>query len=77
MPRNATKKELEKFFAPTMVIAAENDVLFPGEEVIKRSKEIFQNVVKTELLNKCSHMFFHSKSDVEKVNTLIIDFIRD
>lgn len=74
MPRNATKKELENFLAPTLVIAAENDLLFPGQTVIKRAKEIFPNLIKAELLNKSPHLFFQSKEDVEKVNNVIEDF---
>ena len=77
MPRNATKKELENFLAPTLVIAAENDVLFPGETVIKRAKEIFPNLTKAKLLSKSPHLFFQSKKDVEKVNNLIEDFFID
>jgi len=77
MPRNATKKELENFLAPTLVIAAEKDVLFPGEKVIKRAKEIFGNLTKTEILNNSPHLFFQSKKDVEKVNNVIEGFFVD
>ncbi len=74
MPRNATKTELENFFAPTLVIAAENDILFPGEAVIERSNEIFPNITKADLLNKSPHLFFQRKTDMEKVNNLIANF---
>ena len=75
MPRNATEEELGEFTAPTLVIAAEKDVIFPGRAVIKRSKEIFSNSVKTELLDKSPHMFFQRESDVKKVNNLVANFI--
>ena len=74
MPKNATKKELKNYSSPTLVIAAENDVLFPGEAVISRSREIFPNLIKTELLKESPHLFFQKKTHVESVNNLIANF---
>ncbi|MFX0015959.1 MAG: alpha/beta hydrolase, partial [Candidatus Hermodarchaeota archaeon] len=50
MPRPAKKEELESFLAPTVIIASKNDILFPASKVIPRAKEIFPNLVYTEIL---------------------------
>ncbi len=55
MPRPATRRELAHFTSPTLVIAAENDVLFPGDRVIRRAREIFPNLVAAERLDGAAH----------------------
>lgn len=72
MPRPAAKKELEKFKAPTLVIAAENDTMFPGQEVITRAKDIFPNLVAAECISG-SH--FPSKKNVAFINNRIHRFL--
>ncbi len=50
MPRPALDNELESLKAPTMVIAAKNDILFPAARVIPRAKTIFPNLVYSEII---------------------------
>ena len=72
MPRPVTKEELVKFTAPTLVIAAENDVMFPGDAVKKRAIEIFTNLIDVECLLGGTH--YSTKSDLEYVNKRIMEF---
>jgi len=75
MPRPATKAELANFSAPTLVIAAEKDAMFPGEEVTKRAKELFTNLTVVECLKGGTH--YSSKSDLAYVNTRIAEFLAE
>ncbi|MHA2389103.1 MAG: alpha/beta fold hydrolase [Candidatus Hodarchaeales archaeon] len=50
MPRPAYDGELDDLKAPTLVMAAKNDILFPASRVIPRAKEIFPNLVYTEII---------------------------
>lgn len=73
MPRPATKKELERFKAPTLIIAAENDALFPGQKVIARAKDVFPNLVAAECLSGSCH--FPSKKDIVFINQRVYQFL--
>ncbi len=73
MPRPATRAELLNFTAPTLVIAAEKDAMFPGEAVTKRAKEIFSNLTVVECLKGGTH--YSSKPDLEYVNKRITKFL--
>ncbi|MHA2226468.1 MAG: alpha/beta fold hydrolase [Candidatus Hodarchaeales archaeon] len=50
MPRPAKTKELDKLTSPTVVLAAKNDILFPAAKVIPRAKDLFPNLVYSEIL---------------------------
>ncbi len=50
MPRPADYGELDNLQAPTLVVAAKNDILFPASRVIPRAKEVFPNLVYTEII---------------------------
>ncbi|MFX0077088.1 MAG: alpha/beta fold hydrolase, partial [Candidatus Hermodarchaeota archaeon] len=50
MPRPVTKAELKDYTAPTSIIAAKQDILFPGELVVRRAKEIIPNLVTAECI---------------------------
>ncbi len=73
MPRPSAKAELADFTAPTLVIAAEMDAMFPGEAVSERAKEIFSNLEVVECLKGGSH--YSSKPDLEYVNRRIAEFL--
>lgn len=73
MPRPATVAELANFTAPTLVIAAEQDAMFPGAAVAKRVKEIIPNLVGVECLKGGTH--YSSKTDLEYINRRIIQFL--
>lgn len=55
MPRNVRRKELTNFKAPTLVITAEKDGLFPAEAVIRRAREVFPNLVSAEVIAGATH----------------------
>ena len=71
MPSNISKKMIKNYVAPTLVLAAEKDCLFPGKGVLQQSKKIFRNV-KTYLLKERGHMSF--LTDSEKL--MICDFLK-
>lgn len=73
MPRPAAKAELANFTAPTLVIAAEKDAMFPGDAVVKRAKKIFSNLQVAECLTGETH--YSSKTALEYVNKRIIKFL--
>jgi pimeloyl-ACP methyl ester carboxylesterase len=55
MPRNVRREELTKFKAPTLVMAAEKDGLFPAEAVIRRAREVVPNLVAAEVIAGATH----------------------
>lgn len=54
IPQLATDKELQNLTMPALVIAAEDDMSFPGRELISRVKSVVPNV-ETELLEDTRH----------------------
>jgi pimeloyl-ACP methyl ester carboxylesterase len=75
MPRPVAKAELAEFTAPTLVIAAEKDVMFPGEAVTKRAIEIFSNLTVVECLKRGTH--YSTKPDLDYVNRRISEFLEE
>jgi pimeloyl-ACP methyl ester carboxylesterase len=55
MPRNVRRSELANFKAPTLVIAAEKDGLFPADKVVKRARGLFPNLVAAEVILGATH----------------------
>ncbi len=55
MPRNVRRKELACFQAPTLVIAAEKDSLFPADQVVRRAREVFPNLAAAEIIPGATH----------------------
>jgi 2-hydroxy-6-oxonona-2,4-dienedioate hydrolase len=55
VPVRATPQELRGFHAPTFVLAAENDLSFPGAALLARARELFPNLVQAELLEGARH----------------------
>ena len=70
MPSNVNGELMKKCSAPTLVMAAEKDCLFPGKGVIERAKDIIPNCT-TYLLEGRGHMNF--LTDEEK--KMIVDFL--
>lgn len=56
LPRLATEQELRGFHSPVLVFSSEHDLFFPGEEVVKRAKEIVPNLATAECLRGCRHV---------------------
>lgn len=70
MPSNVASKLMRQCKAPTLVMAAEKDCLFPAKGVLPRAIEIIENV-STYLLEGRGHM----NSLTENEKQLIIDFL--
>ena len=66
MPSNVDVALMKKCKAPTLVMAAEKDCLFPGEGVIKRAKEIIPNCT-TYLIKGRGHMNIMTDEEKEMI----------
>jgi pimeloyl-ACP methyl ester carboxylesterase len=55
MPRNVTRAELARFTSPVLVLAAEQDRLFPAKLVLARAPQVFQNLVAAEVIKDSPH----------------------
>lgn len=72
MPTNIQEKKLSGYRAPTLVIAAEKDCLFPAKKVLPRAKRIFINC-KTYELKGSGHMHVLPQD----IKNVIIDFLKN
>ena len=70
MPSNVDPSIMKKCIAPTLVMAGENDCLFPAKLVIPQAKAMIPNCT-TYLLQGRGHM--HHLTEAEKL--MIIDFL--
>lgn len=71
MPSNAKPADMKKCTAPTLVMAGENDCLFPADLVIPQAKKIIPNCT-TYLLQGRGHM--NKLTEVEKQK--IVEFLK-
>ncbi|MCR5167272.1 MAG: alpha/beta hydrolase [Oscillospiraceae bacterium] len=71
MPGNVSEKLIGQCTAPTLVMAAEKDCMFPAGRVIPRAEKIIKNCT-TYLLKDRGHMNF--LTDGEK--QMIVDFLK-
>ncbi|MEZ5059241.1 MAG: alpha/beta hydrolase [Saprospiraceae bacterium] len=51
-----SKQEAAKINTPMTLLAAKNDVMFPGEKMIKRTKKLFPTLKKSILLEDSKHV---------------------
>jgi pimeloyl-ACP methyl ester carboxylesterase len=72
MPSNVKSLDMKKCVAPTLVIAAEKDCLFPANKVIPRAMKIIPNCT-TYLLENKGHI--NALTDIEK--QMIINFFKN
>lgn len=56
IPKLLKPKDVENFKAPVYIIAAKNDIYFPGDKIAKRSKMLFSNLKEVHLLQASKHM---------------------
>ncbi|MEE1057679.1 MAG: alpha/beta hydrolase [Acutalibacteraceae bacterium] len=70
MPSNVSEKYMKNCLAPVLIMAAENDCLFPAKKVIPRAKQIIPNCT-TYLLESRGHMNNLTKDEKK----MIIDFL--
>lgn len=71
MPCDVSAEEMRKCKAPTLVMAAEKDCMFPAKGVLPRANEIIENCT-TYLLEERGHM--SSLTDEEK--QMIVEFLK-
>lgn len=62
MPRAVTATELRRFQAPSWVIAGEQDLMFPGEPVLRRARQTIDSLVQADCLVGAPHMFYTSST---------------
>lgn len=65
-----SQEEAKKIKKSIYIVAADNDLLFPGKRMIKRVKEIFPSLVEVLLLKNSKHV------PDQDGNKLIIEFIK-
>ena len=71
MPSNASAKLISRCKAPTLVMAAEKDCMFPAKRVIPRARNNIRNC-KTYLLKNRGHMHFLTEAEKK----MIVDFLK-
>jgi pimeloyl-ACP methyl ester carboxylesterase len=64
-------REAATIQTPITLIAAEQDIIFPGQKMIKRAKQIFPSLKYTLLLKNSKHV--QKSSDNKLISKLIID----
>ncbi|RDV39404.1 alpha/beta hydrolase [Bradymonadaceae bacterium TMQ3] len=55
VPALARVEELQRFNSPVFVLGADGDLSFPGEAVVARASELFQNLQKARVLEGSRH----------------------
>ncbi|WIG98744.1 alpha/beta hydrolase [Myxococcus sp. SDU36] len=55
VPALAKPEELERLKAPTLVMAGDGDVSFPGEKLLTRARVLFPTLAYQELIKDCHH----------------------
>lgn len=71
MPSNVAKKDMRRCKAPTLVMAAEKDCLFPAKGVLPRAKQIIENCT-TYLLENRGHMSYLTQDEKQ----MIVEFLK-
>ena len=65
------ESEAKKITKPLTIIGADNDLIFPGQKLLKRAKSIFPSLKKEWLLNDSKHV--QRKMDNQKIEHLILN----
>lgn len=73
IPKLLKKKDISDFNKPVYIVAAENDVYFPGEKIKERSKKLFNNLKEVHLLNDAKHM--PSKDTFKEIQSKIKEWV--
>jgi pimeloyl-ACP methyl ester carboxylesterase len=67
------ENEAKKITIPLTIIGADDDLIFPGEKLLKRAKSIFPSLKKEWLLNDSKHV--QRRVDNQKIEALILNSI--
>jgi pimeloyl-ACP methyl ester carboxylesterase len=65
-----SEAEAKGIKTPITLIAAKNDIMFPGEKMLKRTSKIFLSIKKTVLLENSKHV--QNKTDNLKIEEIIM-----
>lgn len=66
-----TKNEAAQIQTPITIIGAGDDIIFPGEKMIKRARKIFPSLKHTLLLNNSKHV--QNEKDNSTISALIMN----
>ncbi len=66
-------KAAQNIKTPITIFAAKNDIIFPGEKMIKRAKKIFPSLKRTILLENSKHV--QGRADNQKIEAMILEQI--
>lgn len=69
IPKLLKPNDVNHFTKPTYVMVADNDVYFPGEEVLKRSRVLFKGLKDTHILKNSNHM--PSKNSMKEMQSVL------
>ena len=67
------ESEAKKITKPLTIIGADDDLMFPGEKLLKRARSIFPSLKKEWLLGDSKHV--QRKTDNQKIEDLILSSI--
>ena len=67
------ESDAKKITVPLTIIGADDDLIFPGEKLLKRAKSIFPSLKKEWLLNDSKHV--QRREDNQKIEALILNSI--
>lgn len=70
MPGNEPAGELQKYHNPVLVLAAEKDCLFPGQQVLRRAKQVWPQA-RTYLLAGRGHIHVLSPEEKEMIKAFL------
>ncbi|WP_299536808.1 alpha/beta hydrolase [Ulvibacterium sp.] len=73
IPTLLKRKDIAHFNHPVYIIAALDDVFFPGKKVAKKSKSLFTNLKEVYFLNDSKHM--PSKSSYSEIQLKIREWV--
>lgn len=73
IPKLLKAEEIRHFNAPVYIMAAKNDVYFPGEKIARRSRKLFPNLQEVYLMENSKHM--PSKENYSIIQQKIKDWI--
>lgn len=65
------KEEAKKITTPIYIIGADNDLLFPGEKMLRHAEEIFPSIHESILLKKSKHV--PRQIDNQQISKLIVE----
>lgn len=76
-PSNAKASSLSMCNAKTILFCGDKDILFSSEKLIKRAKEIIPNLVYSEVMKDCPHMYMLNGDRLLSINEKIISFVTE